>query len=61
MDQDTTGQNEQLRKGGNTDCRVEGQDRRRLRQTMDVRRNEGQQRMHQVDKMDTEGNSQEGN
>ena len=27
---------------------------------MGVRRNEGQERMHWVDKMDTEGNSQEG-
>ena len=53
MDQDPTGQKEQLREGGNTNNRVEGQDRCRLEQTMGVGRNEGQDRMHMVDDMDT--------
>ena len=57
MDQDKTGQKEQLRQGGNTNSRVEGQDRVRLVQTIDVGRNGGQERMYGVDKMDTEGNS----
>ena len=57
MDQDVTGENEQSRE--NTDSGVEGQDRGRLGQTMSVGRNGGQERTHGVDKMDTEGNSQE--
>jgi len=66
-DQDTAGQKEQLREGhqgreegGNINSRVEGQDIGRLGQTMDVGRNGGQERMHKVDKMDGEGNTQEG-
>ena len=50
-----TGKKEQLRKGGNTNSRLEGQDRGRLGQTMGVGRNGGQERMHRVDKMDTGG------
>ena len=58
-------QNEQLRergrKGrGDTNSRVEGKDRGRFGQRMGVRRNGGQERMHGVDKMNTEGNSKEG-
>ena len=40
--------------------RVEGQDRGRLEQMMSVGRNGGQKRMHRVDKMDREGNSEKG-
>ena len=42
-----------------TNSRAEGQHKGRLGQTMGVRRNKGQERMHRVEKMDTEGNSQE--
>ena len=39
---------------------VERQNSRRLGQIMCVGRNGGQERMHVVDKLDTEGNAQEG-
>ena len=60
MDQATTGQIQQLREGENTNSRVEVQDRGRFGQTISVVMNEGQERMHGVDKMETEGNSKEG-
>ena len=44
----------------NTTSRVEGQDGSRLGQTMGVGRNEGQERMHRVDKMDKDRSIQEG-
>ena len=46
-----------MRKGGNTNSRIEGQDRCRLGQTMSVGRNEEQERTHGVYKKET----QEGN
>ena len=46
--------------GGNTNSRVEGQNRVRLGQKMGEGKNWGQEKMHGVDKMDTERNSQEG-
>ena len=42
------------KEGGNTKGRIEGQDRGRLGQTMAV------ERMHGMEKMDTEGNSKKG-
>ena len=46
-------------KGGvNANSRAEAQ--HRLRQTRDVSNDEGLVRMHRVDKMDTEANSQKG-
>ena len=39
-----------MREKGNTNSRVEGQDRGRLGQIMGVGRNEGKERMHEVDK-----------
>ena len=60
MDQDATEQKEQLRKGvGNTNSRVEGQNRGRLGQIMGVGRNEGEEEMHGVNNMNTEANSQD--
>ena len=38
----------------NTNSRVEGKDRGRPGQTMGVERNEGQERMHVMDKRDIE-------
>ena len=49
-----------MREGGNTNSRVEGQYRGRLGQTMGVGKNGRQERMHGVDKIGTEGKSQDG-
>ena len=52
----------QQRDGGITNSRVEGKDRGRHGQPLSVGKNGrgGQERMHGVDNMDTEGNSKEG-
>ena len=50
----TKGTVEREREGESINSRVERQYRGRPRQTMGVGRNEGQERMHGVDKMDTE-------
>ena len=46
--------------GGDTNSRVEGQNIGRPGQIRGVRRNEGQEGAHEVDKMDIEVNSHEG-
>ena len=60
MDQDATGHKDQKREREETPtaelkAKIEGSG-----QTKGVCRNGGQERMHGMDKMDTEGNSQEG-